>query len=63
MDFEIANKGSRKNFNHRIMSNFYYTNNNVLEETADRYKIRKINYRETIMKPTVNTGTKENKIT
>ena len=45
------------------MSNFYYTNNDVLEGIADRYKIRKINYRETIMKPTVNTGTKENKIT
>ena len=62
MGFELVNEMSSVDFNNRIMSIFYHTNIDELKERADRYEIRKINYRETIMKPTVNTGTKENKI-
>ena len=63
MDFELVNERSRVDFNNRIMSNFYHTNIDELKERADRYEIRRMNYRETIMKLTVNTRTKKNRIT
>ena len=62
MDSELVNGISRTDFNNRIMSNFYHANIDVLKESADRYESQSVIYTETIMKPTVNTGTKENKI-
>ena len=63
MDLGLANRGSSVVFNNRIMSSFYQTNSAEFKEKADRYGTRRMNYRETIIKLKVNTGTKENKIT
>ena len=63
MDSELVNGISRTDFNNRIMSNFYQAKIDEFKENADRYESRSVIYTETIMRPTVNTGTKENKIT
>ena len=63
MDSELVNRISRTDFNNRIMSNFYHAKMDEFKENADRYESRSVIHTETIMRPTVNTGTKENKIT
>ena len=63
MNLGLVNGESSVVFNNRIMSSFYHTNAAEFKEKADWYGTRRMKYRETIIKLTVNTGTKENRIT